>query len=588
MRILTLSLAILGAFSSVAQKIKYKEIFGLLSTGQYESAEPFLKQYLAETKDNPNAFLFLGIIYHEKSLKGDILRNTNETINLMDSAVVLYNTAYKAITEKEIKKNSDYYAKYSKRDLRTGKYGVKLSDVQYEIEKSIEALNERIDKVNMVRHYFIEAEQLYNRTNELYISLQSVYPGEKELFLRADDEVVLNLKTLSLRFDSCAKAFEHYKISLGNIPNPGYNQAWNLVAIKNFKTEGIQVTDFYGSNLQIWDYKRFADDAITIIEKEVVPTREKLVRYDIEINKLRKLLITDSVSVKSDLTKLVDNLLSDRLQKFDSDPLPLNVLGLKVAKLEYESTVIENRKKGDVQDVYEQLNLVRTEHKTLTKVDSLASILINRNIDEEAKNYAHFVSNTFNSSLLLKSYIKTEKDFTVREKRKLETEMSLRMKALGWLVAGPDSIPLDLSYSASYFKPLLVEENKFTTGISLKESSKGYFYTITPSRRPDISVNFQVDGRNLNASNLDHVKALATADSGNNIYFVLMYSDTKVNDKYPATVAKIYRSDGLSWSHNVSLSFIPSSIEYLQDSTDLLVRSDSGTTLLDKNGKLKE
>jgi hypothetical protein len=45
--------------SAHGQKVKYKDIFGLLSTKQFESAEPFLKTYLKETTDNPNAFLYM-------------------------------------------------------------------------------------------------------------------------------------------------------------------------------------------------------------------------------------------------------------------------------------------------------------------------------------------------------------------------------------------------------------------------------------------------------------------------------------------------------------------------------------------------
>ena len=51
---LFLSLVVSQAFG---QKIKYKDIFGLLNTKRYEEAEPFLKRYLKETDDNPNAFL---------------------------------------------------------------------------------------------------------------------------------------------------------------------------------------------------------------------------------------------------------------------------------------------------------------------------------------------------------------------------------------------------------------------------------------------------------------------------------------------------------------------------------------------------
>lgn len=591
MRILALILAVLGAFSSIAQKIKYKEVFGLLSTNQLELAEPFLKQYLAEVKDNPNANLYMGIIYHEKALKSDILRNTNETINLIDSAVLLYNQAHKGITEKEIKKNEDYYARYSKRDLRTGKYGVKVSDVHFEIEKSIEALNERKDKVIMVKHYFDQAQQLYKRSNELYSTIQSAYPGEKELHLRADEQLLKNLSTLSARFDSASKAFDHYKISLGNIDKPGYSQTQELIPIRNFKNEGTQLADFYEKNVQVWDYKTFAKNVLEVVEKEVVPTREKLLRYDMEINKLKERLTTDSVSVRSDLTKLVDNLLSERLQKFDTDPLPLNILGLKVAKLEYESIVVENLKKSGTRDVYEALKLANAEHKAITKLDSLAAALLKKDIEEEAKNYTHFVSNTYSNAALLKGYVKTEKDFADREKRKVEATIAMRMKALNWLIAGADSIPLDIAHTDSNFRPLLVEENKYTAGINLSdaEHAKGYFYTITPSRRPDISIHFQVDPGSFAAHTVNDSKALATSDPGNNIYFVLLYNTNQVNEKHPVTVAKIYRSDGLSWSHNLALNFIPVSIEYLPDATDLLIKSESEFIMvLDKNGNIRQ
>jgi len=41
------------------QKVKYKDIFALLNSKQYEQAEPFLKRYLRENDDNPNAYLLM-------------------------------------------------------------------------------------------------------------------------------------------------------------------------------------------------------------------------------------------------------------------------------------------------------------------------------------------------------------------------------------------------------------------------------------------------------------------------------------------------------------------------------------------------
>src|SRR5688572_12014077 len=133
-------------YPAIGQKVKYKDIFGLLNTKRYEEAEPFLKRYLKETSENPSAFLYMGIIYQEKSAKDDVLKQTKRAMMNMDSAIFFYDKAYKSITEKELKRNEEFYQAYNRRDLRTGEFGVKLSDVQFDLEKKIEGLRERIER----------------------------------------------------------------------------------------------------------------------------------------------------------------------------------------------------------------------------------------------------------------------------------------------------------------------------------------------------------------------------------------------------------------------------------------------------------
>src|SRR4051812_3175276 len=139
-----LALSLLPFYAANAQKVKYKDIFGLLSTKQYELAEPFLKKYLKENDDNPNAYLYMGIIFQEKSLKMDVLKQTDLVLKNIDSSVLFLDKAYKIIDEREVRKNKDYYQAYNRRDLRTGEFGVKLSDIQFDVEKKIEGLKERV------------------------------------------------------------------------------------------------------------------------------------------------------------------------------------------------------------------------------------------------------------------------------------------------------------------------------------------------------------------------------------------------------------------------------------------------------------
>src|SRR5690606_24675198 len=104
---------------------------------------PFLKTFLATTTDNPNAYLYMGTIYQEKIANDDILIQTDKAIQHMDSAILFYDKALKMLTDKELKKNKEYYESYNKRDLSTGEFGVKLDYVQFDLEKRIAALKEQ-------------------------------------------------------------------------------------------------------------------------------------------------------------------------------------------------------------------------------------------------------------------------------------------------------------------------------------------------------------------------------------------------------------------------------------------------------------
>src|SRR5688572_4076740 len=574
--------------TAYGQKVKYKDIFGLLSTKQYEAAEPFLKRYLKENDDNPNAYLFMGTIFHEKSGKDDILKQTERAIANMDSAIYFYDKAHKTITEKEVKKNDEYYVLYNRRDLRTGEFGVKLSDIHFDLEKKMEGLRERIDRLKMVKHYFILADTLYKKSNALFRSIQGNFKSENELYLRADDPGISTLTSLAIKFDSTTKAFENYKASLSSLGKSGYSQVMVLKEIVDFKKDGASPADFYQDELQVWNYKKFADHAKLVIEKEIVPMREHLLSYDIEINKLREKLNQDSVSVKSDLTALIDKLLMEKLKKFDPDPLPMEVFSLKISDLEYRSTVLESKILKDSSDVHAQLDQVNKESHYLGRLDSISTKMMAEDLDKKAADYNHFVVNTYSNTIVLKSYVKALNEFAERERRRIDKKLSHLKSSLQWLKVLPDSVPLFTDARQSKFKPLIVVSEKFTAGLQIKDSinADGYFYTITSSRVPDVRVTFPVDKTSFKEARMPTTKSLTYSDAAGQIYFVLVYSEKAKDGKYATTLAKIYRSDGLAWSNNYSIGFVPKEISFKQDTGELNIKNDTQLSVIDKNGKV--
>ncbi|HLZ17085.1 MAG TPA: hypothetical protein VKQ08_08590, partial [Cyclobacteriaceae bacterium] len=367
-----------------------------------------------------------------------------------------------------------------------------------------------------------------------------------------------------------------------------------LQEIKDLKRDGTSDTDFFKDDLKLWDYKRWADQSLDIIQKEIMPMRDNLVAYDIEVNKLREKIRKDSVSVKNDLTKLVDKMLSAQLKKYDPDPLPLQLFAMKMAELEYHSDLLLNTPIRDSSNVKLKLGAIRVEINDLKRLDSIAARLARRDYAQEDKNYHDFISKVFGTATVLKSTVTTTQEYAKREALKKEKEWEATSQLLKWIVSASDSIPLFIESNRDLkFKPLVIEDEKYTFGLAYQDTvAAGYFYTITPSRQVGLKVNFPADKANFKKSNFSLFKGLSCTDGSGNAYIVMVSSSQKVKDKFPSTIAKIYRADGLAWSTNFGFDMIPSEMTLNNDSGDISVKVTDGTgeakiVTFDKNGKQK-
>lgn len=116
----------------------YKDIFTLLESKQYTLAEPLLKKYIEENKRDANAYLFLGIIFQEKIFT---IEDQSITISTIDSAIFFFDKAISTLSISQIKSNEKYYQRYKRRDLKTGKLGVKYEDIIYDLNATKNSLN---------------------------------------------------------------------------------------------------------------------------------------------------------------------------------------------------------------------------------------------------------------------------------------------------------------------------------------------------------------------------------------------------------------------------------------------------------------
>ncbi|MEJ0057880.1 MAG: hypothetical protein WDN75_20885, partial [Bacteroidota bacterium] len=591
--ILTCFLIITLYTSGFGQKIKYKDLFVLLNARQFDQAEPFLKKYLKENDDNPNAYLFMGLIYQEKAAKMDLLKDTRPLVTNLDSAVYFFDKAKKSITEKELSRNDEYYQMYNRRDLRTGKFGVTLSDVQLDLENRMK-LKERGTTILTLKAQFGASQNAYTRAQRLFLGIQRTYGSQKEFFLKADDKLKDDLILLSKVYDSCHMSFNDYKATSRALGKTAYNQDLDPQEIRDLKKDGASPADFYHDDLKLWDYKRWALESVDIIDKEITPLREQLVALDVQINEVQQKLKKDSVSVGPEIKSLRGKMSFAELRKIDPNPMPLRVFEMKLSELDYGSRVVEDRSLRDSSSVTLHIHAIKNQLMLVRKLDSLAGLLTETSLEQDAENYKDFITKSYGTTAVLISQVKATKDFAIRDVIKKEQELNRRSQSLRWIVNASDSIPLFMEVATkSRFRPLVIVEEKFTAGIQIAadSSSSGYFYTITPSRKPVVKANYPVEKLAFRKRNLPFVKALGIQDEKGLVYFLVFYSEVKVKEKLSATIVKIYKQEGLAWSINYGFDQPPAELVFHPETFELSVKTKSSlgeffVVTFDKTGKL--
>jgi hypothetical protein len=535
----------------------------------------------------------MAFILQEKCQKGDVLKASEQVGINADSSVIYYDLAKKGITEKEIKRNDEYYQQYSRRDQRTGEFGIKMSDIHLDIDKKVQEMKTRKQRVTLLRSQFVSWERLYQASAVAFKTQQEAYPGEKEFLLQSDQKTVAALTVVQTSYDSSALMFQAYKNTLALLTKPGYNQNLNARKVAKFKEDGQGLPDFYADDVKGWDYGDWAKSALKEIQTEVVRFRDKLVSYDVEINKLFDKIRKDSSSVTGLINTVEDKVKVNPVARFDVSPMPLVLFRMKIEELKFTSAHIDNKKKRDSANLIVRMDAVKGELTILNRLDSIAGILAAKDIEQETTNYQHFVTNAYGSTKMLKSLISATKEFSEHEKHRREDVIAVLGNSLNWLRVDKDSVSLGVARQKkpNHF-PLSMSTEKWASGLKYGADSvaTGFFYTITPTRIPDVKASFTVDKVNFAKRNLPVIKCLTSGNEAGTVFYSVIYSETKVSEKFPITIARINKPEGLAWTSNYKFEFLPSELIVSPETGELSVKitspgGESKLIMLDKNGK---
>ncbi|MEP2772270.1 MAG: hypothetical protein ABJH05_08975 [Fulvivirga sp.] len=577
-RLIILSTLLLVGHFSFAQKIKYKDLYPLLSANRYEEAKPFLEEFLQDEKNrekDPNALFQMARIYQDEALESDVLLETSQFQTYADSAIFYFEESLKFIDEKEVKRNDEYYQAYKRRDIRTGKFGIKLGDVQFDIEEKTKALKERKTKVAALSKYFEATKSAYDSANSLYNSIKESFPTKKQLLLRLDEPTRNKLGMIEANYNHAVENFTNYKNTLDGISKTGYNQDLVVKPINDYNSEGGDGVDYTKDNVAFWNYAAWADEVKENYNDDVLPLFSELIAIDQTLKDLLTKVNRDSVSVIKDIPVIESNPSIIKLKGYDSNPMPVVLFKFKTAQLTYESKIMQNHSLKDSADVLLQMRLLNEEVNGLRAIDSLINLLLAFNIEEEALNYQPFVVSQYSNVDKLKNHIKNQLDHVIEVKKHKEMALEKIIDRSRWLIAKKDSIPLFMPESVGETKylPVLLD-SLVTAGIYLsgETPAQGYIAEVNNARNASMHAKFEINTDHFNKANYEYIQADALALIGDDlsIYFVIMYAQLPEQEEYTAMVVRA-NDEELLWSKNIVLASAPGKLAYNIQTDEIII-----------------
>ena len=560
---------------AIAQKIKYKDLFYLLNAKKYDEAEPFLRSFLSNPKqaNHPNANLQLAMLFEEKSKQHDLLTDSGAKLDMLDSAIMYYDKARGLITEKELKKNDDYYQDYCRRDLRTGKMGIKISDVQLDIEAQTKDLRNLRDLVQVTQEDFTRAVTKYEQARKHYVQIVDGLETQKLFLLRSDERTVKSLDTIAMYYEGFTREFKKYKEALGQMDFPGYDQMLNIQEISNIGQQGLTSPDFYQNAVTVWQYEKWASKSGKLIEKVVVPYQSKVLAYD---DKLDELLasVDGSTSVVTELDALPPFEFETDLLELGDVPFPVALFAVKRAELKYKSAKLHAEEGSGADDLDQQLHAAEAIDGNIKALDSMLTNSISKyNIVEESRNYQKLIGEKMGGIDGLKSFIEDKNSLVAREKESSQADLERLRTRTNWLLYQNDSIPLfapDSTATIGKFhylgKGTIGDTLRYTYGVNFTELEKPTMYLAKIPSNYTVAelTQFDLGKAPVSIDSIQFANVLNTAGNDGSVY-TLCYNSVYNGRPTQAHLFKIQPNLTVQWNKIINLDYPPEALHLSAD-----------------------
>jgi len=434
---------------AAAQKIKYKNLFPLLDAKNWEQAAPLLQAFLQKEPEHPNANFQMAKYQEHLANQAHAITDTLFDVRL-DSAQEYYKKAYGLITEKELRKRDEYYQVYNRRDLRTGKFGIKLSDVQLDIERKQEYLAKLKTLGQQARTALDSVQQAYAANGQLSDSLNTVFDGNlNHLYLRG--EALLPLMERYIMHDKVlARNWAIYRQAIEQLPGAEerYQQDVKVLEPLPFEESLYEAADFLAPYVSYTNFTAWARQTKQVVTKEIVPMNEALIAADRQLEALLR-DVEEQKYRTQDAPQGLDpkGLAMQVMQKYDkgAESMPVLMLEAKMAEIKarrFADTVFTPALQ-DTSNIYKRQAL----HKEIVSQYSMASRNVQavrgQNLGQEMLKYGSYLTARYEGLAPLQEYLTKRLTLTFKAAEAWQNKAKAYQQTIDWIVLADegDSIP---------------------------------------------------------------------------------------------------------------------------------------------------
>lgn len=487
-----IALVILLSTPLLAQKVKYKDIFPQLDQKKWDEVGMHLPLFLEDKKVGANAHLQTGLMLEDQLSKLDPISDSTAFFSKADSALAFLTKAKGLIDEKELKKK-EYYQAFFRRDLRTGDFGIKLSDVHLDIEKKMEVIEKKVESTKEVNQKLKSASSNYQNSATIYKSFVDQFSRYNSFLIGADEKTK---EELSKIIGASEKAQEDADAIVELSKSLGSNSFSEVVLspINQFGKDGLVVKDLTVGALEMWDYAAWALESQSEIRGSIGLFKSLVLNYAYELRE-KKDKVKKGTDVEIDM--LTDELVT-QFQKYDPESTVEKLLRIET----FEAQIIKqvdfsiNKALQDSSLIGSQLQIFEDAKVLADEMSLLVSSITQDDLDEVKKLYKNYSDSFFQKYGTVSKYVSDMKIWSSRQVSWLGDAVGFWTEKNNWGVSGENQIPLYVEEAP--------ETNFFTLGMPIKnadevvvwgadmEKKLGYLIGFGPDRFEKWNIEYEL------------------------------------------------------------------------------------------------